>query len=62
MTNAIANGATLAYAYLGGATDPVGQRATEEGIAVFAAGPANICDRDDGIAWTGSIVFSLFGK
>jgi basic membrane lipoprotein Med (substrate-binding protein (PBP1-ABC) superfamily) len=57
LTNAIANGATLAYAYLGGALDPVGQLATDEGIAVFAAGPADICDRDDGIAWTGSIVF-----
>ena len=57
LTNAISNGATLAYAYLGGATDPVGQLATEEGIAVFAAGPADICERDDGIAWTGSIVF-----
>jgi basic membrane lipoprotein Med (substrate-binding protein (PBP1-ABC) superfamily) len=57
LTNAIANGATLAYAYLGGATDPVGQLATDEGVAVFAAGPANICDRDDGIAWTGSVVF-----
>ena len=57
LTNAIANGATLAYAYLGGALDPVGQLATDEGLAVFAAGPADICDRDDGIAWTGSIVF-----
>ncbi|MBG7604034.1 MAG: hypothetical protein IZT58_05255 [Actinobacteria bacterium] len=57
LTNAIANGATLAYAYLGGALDPVGQLATDEGIAVFAAGPADICDRDDGIAWTGSVVF-----
>lgn len=57
LTNAIANGATLAYAYLGGATDPVGQLATDEGIAVFAAGPADVCERDDGIAWTGSIVF-----
>jgi basic membrane lipoprotein Med (substrate-binding protein (PBP1-ABC) superfamily) len=57
LTNAEANGATLAYAYLGGATDPVGQLATDDGVAVFAAGPANICSRDDGIAWTGSIVF-----
>lgn len=57
LTNAQANGATLAYAYLGGATDPVGQLATEQGLAVFAAGPADICDRDDGIDWTGSIVF-----
>ena len=57
LTNAIANGATLAYAYLGGALDPVGQLATDEGISVFAAGPADICGRDDGIAWTGSIVF-----
>ena len=57
LNNAIANGATLAYAYLGGALDPVGQLATDEGIAVFAAGPADICDRDDGIAWTGSVVF-----
>jgi basic membrane lipoprotein Med (substrate-binding protein (PBP1-ABC) superfamily) len=57
LTNAIANGATVAYAYLGGALDPVGQLATDEGIAVFAAGPANICDREDGIVWTGSIVF-----
>lgn len=57
LTNAQANGATLAYAYLGGATDPVGQLATEQGLAVFAAGPADICDRDDGIAWTGSVVF-----
>jgi len=57
LTNAISNGATLAYAYLGGALDPVGQLATEEGVAVFAAGPANICAREDGIAWTGSIVF-----
>jgi basic membrane lipoprotein Med (substrate-binding protein (PBP1-ABC) superfamily) len=57
LTNAIANGATLAYAYLGGALDPVGQLATDDGIAVFAAGPADICERDDGIAWTGSVVF-----
>lgn len=57
LTNAQANGATLAYAYLGGALDPVGQLATDEGIAVFAAGPADICSRTDGIEWTGSIVF-----
>jgi len=57
LTAAQANGATLAYAYLGGALDPVGQLATDDGIAVFAAGPADICSRDDGIAWTGSIVF-----
>ena len=57
LTNAQANGATLAYAYLGGATDPVGQLATDLGMAVFAAGPANICDRDDGIAWSGAVVF-----
>jgi hypothetical protein len=57
LTNAKANGATLAYAYLGGALDPVGQLATDEGMAVFAAGPGNICERDDGIEWTGSIVF-----
>ncbi len=57
LTNAIAEGATLAYAYLGGALNPVGQLATDEGVAVFAAGPADICSRDDGIEWTGSIVF-----
>ncbi|MDE0067003.1 MAG: hypothetical protein OXN44_09035 [Acidimicrobiaceae bacterium] len=57
LTNAIANGATLAYAYLGGALEAVGQLATDEGVAVFAAGPADICERDDGINWTGSIVF-----
>ena len=57
LTNAIAEGATLAYAYLGGALNPVGQLATDEGIAVFAAGPADICARDDGIDWSGSIVF-----
>ncbi len=55
LTNAQANGATLAYAYLGGALDPVGQLATDEGMAVFAAGPADACDRD--IPWTGSVVF-----
>ncbi len=57
LTNAISNGVTLAYAYLGGALEAVGQLATDEGIAVFAAGPADVCERDDGIAWTGSIVF-----
>jgi basic membrane lipoprotein Med (substrate-binding protein (PBP1-ABC) superfamily) len=57
LTNAQANGATLAYAYLGGALEPVGQLATEQGLEVFAAGPADICERDDGIDWTGSIVF-----
>ena len=57
LTNAIAEGATLAYAYLGGALNPVGQLATDEGIAVFAAGPGDICSRDDGIEWTGAIVF-----
>ena len=54
---AVADGAGLAYAYLGGALEPAGQAATEAGIAVFAAAPADICSRDDGIAWTGSIVF-----
>jgi len=57
LSAAAADGATLAYAYLGGALDPVGQLATDEGIAVFAAGPADICSRDDGIDWTGAIVF-----
>ena len=57
LTNAIAEGATLVYAYLGGALNPVGQLATEEGVALFAAGPADICSRDDGINWTGSVVF-----
>ena len=57
LTTAEANGATLAYAYLGGALEPVGQLATDDGIAVFAAGPADICSRTDGINWTGSIVF-----
>lgn len=55
LTNAQANGSTLAYAYLGGALDPVGQLGSDEGIAVFAAGPADVCDRE--IPWTGGIVF-----
>ena len=55
LTNAQANGATLAYAYLGGALDPVGQLGIDEGMAVFAAGPADACERD--IPWTGSVVF-----
>ena len=55
LTNAKANGATLAYAYLGGALDPVGQLATDEGIAVFSAGPADVCERE--IPWTGGVVF-----
>ena len=54
---AVADGATVAYAYLDGALEPVAQAATEAGIGVFAAGPADVCSRDDGIAWTGSIVF-----
>ncbi len=57
LTNAIAEGATLVYAYLGGALNPVAQLASDEGIAVFAAGPADICSRADSINWTGSIVF-----
>ena len=57
LTAASADGATLAYAYLGGALEPVGQAATEQEIAVFAAGPADICSREDGIEWTGSVVF-----
>lgn len=55
--SAAADGATVAYAYLDGALEPVGQAATEAGVAVFAAGPADVCSRDDGIEWTGSIVF-----
>lgn len=54
---AVADGVTVAYAYLDGALEPVAQAATEAGIAVFAAGPADVCSRDDGIDWTGSIVF-----
>ncbi len=54
---AVADGATVAYAYLDGALEPVAQAATDAGIAVFAAGPADVCSRDDGIDWTGSIVF-----
>ena len=55
LTNAQANGATLAYPYLGGALDPVGQLASDEGMATFAAGPADVCDRE--IPWTGGVVF-----
>ncbi|MGB1381489.1 MAG: hypothetical protein ACPG7T_06385 [Ilumatobacteraceae bacterium] len=57
LQTAVADGAGLAYAYLGGALEPAGQAATEAGIAVFAAGPVDICSRDDGISWTGSVVF-----
>ena len=57
LTNAISNGVTLAYAYLGGALEAVGQVAADEGVAVFSAGPADVCERDDGINWTGGIVF-----
>ena len=57
LNNATANGVTLAYPYLGGALRAVGQLATEEGVAVFAPGPADACERDDDINWTGSIVF-----
>ncbi len=57
LTNAVSNGVTVAYAYLGGALNAVGQLATDEGVAVFAAGPPDVCERDDGINWTGSIVF-----
>jgi len=57
LSAAAADGATLAYAYLGDALDPVGQLATDEGLAVFAAGPADICSRDGSIEWTGAIVF-----
>lgn len=56
-STAIADGTTLVYAYLDGALEPVAQAATEAGIAVFAAGPADVCERDDGINWTGSVVF-----
>ncbi len=57
LANAEAEGVTLVYAYLGGAAEPVAQAATESGTAVFAAGPADVCTRDDGIAWTGTIAF-----
>ncbi|MDE0701939.1 MAG: hypothetical protein OXH61_14595 [Acidimicrobiaceae bacterium] len=57
LTNAISNGVTLVYVYLGGALEAVGHLATDEGIAVIAASPPDVCERDDGIAWTGSIVF-----
>ncbi len=57
LTAAQADGATLAYAYLGGGLEPVGQLATEQGVALFAAGPTDICSRDDGIDWTGTVVF-----
>lgn len=56
-STAVADGATLIYAYLDGALEPVAQAATEDGIPVFAAGPADVCERDDGIDWTGSVVF-----
>lgn len=56
-STAIADGTTLVYAYLDGALEPVAQAATEAGVAVFAAGPADVCERDDGINWTGSVVF-----
>ncbi|MCQ3813344.1 MAG: hypothetical protein KTU85_02850 [Acidimicrobiia bacterium] len=57
LNNAIADGVTLAYAYLSDALEPVGELATAEKIAVFAAGPADLCERNDGIDWTGSVVF-----
>lgn len=55
LTNAQANGASLIYTYLGGAMDPVGQLATDEGITVFGTSAADICDRD--IPWNGGVVF-----
>ena len=56
-STAVADGTGLVYAYLDGALEPVAQAATEAGIPVFAAGPADVCERDDGIDWTGSVVF-----
>ncbi len=63
-STAVADGVTVAYAYLDGALEPVAQAATEAGIPVFAAGPADVCERDDGIDWSGSIVFDggLYAK
>ncbi len=57
LNNALADDVTLVYAYLADALEPVGQIATAAEVAVFAAGPADVCTRDDGISWTGSVVF-----
>lgn len=57
LNNALADDVTLVYAYLADALEPVGQIATDAEVAVFAAGPADVCTRDDGINWTGSVVF-----
>ncbi|MXW43113.1 MAG: hypothetical protein F4138_05645 [Acidimicrobiia bacterium] len=57
LANAAAQGAALVYPYLGGALNSAALLATREGLAVFAPGPADICSRDDGINWAGSVIY-----
>ena len=47
--------AKKAQAFIKSMGDPDWQGRIDEGMAVFAAGPADACERD--IPWTGSVVF-----
>ena len=45
--NAVAEGATAVYPFLGGAHEPIVALANEDGLIVMTAGPSNGCERTD---------------
>ena len=47
LTTAISEGVEAVYPFLGGAHEPVVQRANEEGLIVMSAGASDVCERTD---------------
>ena len=45
--NAVAEGASAVYPFLGGAHEPIAALANEDGLIVMTAGPSNGCERTD---------------
>lgn len=55
--NAVAEGSTAIYPYLGGAHEPIVQLANEGGQIVLSAGASDVCTREGDLSWDIAVRF-----
>ena len=55
--NAVAEGSSAIYPYLGGAHEPLVQLANEGGQIVLSAGASDVCERDGDLSWDIAVRF-----
>jgi basic membrane lipoprotein Med (substrate-binding protein (PBP1-ABC) superfamily) len=55
--NAVAEGSTAIYPYLGGAHEPIVALANDDGLIVLSAGASDVCERAGDLEWSIAVRF-----